>query len=1265
MFRPAILLVATSHVATAAWLKLPSDPSAPAPPARFGHAAAISDGSLVVSHGYKLDKGDSAMSTVSDWRDDTWILHAGSGGETWTRSLPCSGSKGAAAAIPEARFGHSLATLGRETYLFGGDDGGNAQSRTYVRSLRNDVWRLRRCRGAGDNVARNSWTQVAPPPDSTAPEPAPRALQACVTITLPTRGSALREAMLCYGGMMYSESPAQQHGDGVIAAAGRGPWQGGGSHAGHDHRAGSDGDADHSSSTSSRLVDSGELWLMTPSLAQPDVIEWTQLPVSASGGIAPSPHSPSSSSSRHRNGASSGDAVDPLEEARAGRAPIPRHGHSLEYHVRPVAVGSEGGQIAMEHSVLLFGGTALECGTRDNPAYGVLERHEYVLYDRPAGAGSAPAAAHSAPGGADDVIHSGLNSIFAEAPHGGPAVPPSEPVSCALGDTWRLVWHVPIKSPTGGSAAAAGGANAGFQRPVLNNSAAFVIPSGIRWQRLTFAPAAPSAVQPSLPLEFSDGADAAEAAGAVNDLRVAGAKGGKAAAANARLKQTLQSWLTLSQLGNLAAAAGVGAGGAAAAGMGSRHPSPRGHAGLSRSHSGLLLFGGALCAPGCTDVHDDTWIMRISPTAVLTPEAVNAATVPAGDLGISWRRQRPHPMVVTVNTDAAGGPLAAGGVIAGLDGDGLGYAGGRRSVTSQLPFTCAMLINAAASAAASGQSLITAAVAGEIPLDVSTPHKRYRHSLTSHAVDGGLAVDMPPLLFGGESFFPSAYFDDSWLWIEPSDLDVCASEGVVIDINEAPPSTAAGGMGDERTSRNGFGASGSGANIVNRNDDGYLSFSSKRGGSSNSNGRELSSSSSSSLFDRWLRPRSRSGYSSSHGNILTRQPTLATLVALACALALALIVGPLQCCLVCFRQPSRRRRSTFSYSSLFRGSSVGGSRHYGGDSRYDGGRYDNDSDYGSHSSSRTGGGHHSSSKLHHHHHQEQVGYFGSGTPSSGVMRRSSSPMTGDYDGHHHHSHGGVGYSSSASLYHHQHHPVYSTSGGGGSPSAPYQYTYRGGSSSSAVYPRASIHHPRYVVSPSHYPPGHHMVDTHTFQSGGGPGGYASGYSTSRTMLHSPHLPPMHSPLSPHHPSSSPLSPSGNSGPSGPLMFAVARDVGGNVGSGSSAHSSPFLRPLPLGLPQLQHSATQRGEAPPDARDLHRDHFQERERDREREGSASSATSVVGGGGPPLGTGRSYATTASATSAAVGGGLGGSPGRTGMTSSAGWRDDATSARIRQI
>lgn len=839
----AVLL---SHGVSGAWLKLPADARAASPPARFGHGAVYAAGALVISHGYKLDKptgaqgveGRNVAASVPDWRDDTWLLH---GDADWSRSSPCSGSMGAATGVPEARFGQSLTRIGRSVYLFGGDDGGHAMGRGYVRSLRNDVWRLARCRGAGDNMARNSWAQLGTPVD--APEPLPRSLHACVTVLMPTKGgAALREAALCYGGLAYDDSAEQDGGDSADGAGAHG-------HSGHGAAAASGGG----------LVDSGEIWLMTANSQRVDMVDWTRLSV----------------------GGTPADAVDHMAEARAGRAPLPRHGHAMTYHSRPVAVGS-GAQVAMEHAVVLYGGTALDCGSRGSPAYGTLERHEYVTYDRPGapahshkdtGAHGRRAAAATGPGsgGGDD---SGFSSLFGAPAHGPGRPGGDDPVSCALGDTWRLVWHVPVRTRDSDNHVVGGdsdGRSFGFQRPAVNNSAPLAVPSGLRWQKVTFAANGASGGEPA----GAGSPDAAANTANVVTTALGGSGGGSdpyhaphnGAAVeqfNSRFKNTLQSWLTLSQLGSLASVAGVGSGGA---GAGLRHPSPRGHAAMSHAHSGLLLFGGALCAPGCTDVFDDTWLLRMAPTAVLTPESVNAHAVAAKDLGYAWRRQRPHPILVTVNIDGAAAPLAAaaGGAYNGVESDGAGLAR-----AAPLPFTCGLIATAGAS------------IDGpELRLDVELPHKRYRHTLTSHSPDG-VSTDAPPVLFGGESFFPSAYFSDAWVWVEPEDLDACASEGVVVDmveITDAAELRAAAAGGDRGLLNGPGGPSGV-----------------RRGARGSGGG--------GSFLDRWLRPKGRNGSGSQ-----AKQPTItASFVAIVCALVFAFIAGPLQCCIACFKQPSRKRR---------------------------------------------------------------------------------------------------------------------------------------------------------------------------------------------------------------------------------------------------------------------------------------------------------------------------------------------------------------------
>lgn len=210
-----------------------------------------------------------------------------------------------------------------------------------------------------------------------------------------------------------------------------------------------------------------------------------------------------------------------------------------------------------------------------------------------------------------------------------------------------------------------------------------------------------------------------------------------------------------------------------------RHPSPRSNAALATMMSGssLLLHGGGDCRPGCT-VLGDTWILRIADAVALSQRGSAV----------------PHADILE--------PYATSGSLSSLDVCAEWEEYRVRPAT-------AFVARGTTTFARLAPSLFTdfrksSSGVHRIDLDQYPPPKRYRHTLTSASrawqesvketirrlsdasfaglsfyETSGRVLYSPPLLFGGESFDPAAYFNDLYAWV---DVEMLQSAGIVVHI---------------------------------------------------------------------------------------------------------------------------------------------------------------------------------------------------------------------------------------------------------------------------------------------------------------------------------------------------------------------------------------------------------------------------------------------------------------------------------------------------
>jgi hypothetical protein len=383
----------------------------------------------------------------------------------------------------------------------------------------------------------------------------------------------------------------------------------------------------------------------------------------------------------------------------------------------------------LEHSVYVFGGVASACNTASLAE--LLEDTEYTTVSR------RPTVRGNTKGEGEAAAASGGETESASS------------VSCQLGDTWRLVWLEDLALPSSLSHAEA-------------------LEAGAAWQHLSFIPGQHAPLSKPRPAVGS---------------------GTGAGVGLGLLRWWMSGWAALRGLG----------GGTGAADSG--HPSPRsmpalapvgqasssdfagaGVAGVAEAQ--LLLWGGALCTPGCV-CRDDGWLLRVAPVAVAEEEEACSAGRDSG-------------------SGSHTGELRAGAFCnpdADAYSEGIGWV-------RVAPQPRRLRLNAVEATQIFGLSPPSHVNREDVAVDVDTPPARYRHSLTpvvdavtrAAAARWALEVSLigdadngtitsadakalltdiahapfgygAAVLFGGESYAPSTYFDDTWLWLPVEDYE--------------------------------------------------------------------------------------------------------------------------------------------------------------------------------------------------------------------------------------------------------------------------------------------------------------------------------------------------------------------------------------------------------------------------------------------------------------------------------------------------------------
>jgi len=422
------------------------------------------------------------------------------------------------------------------------------------------------------------------------------------------------------------------------------------------------------------------------------------------------------------------------DSAIAGDGPAARDGHAMAYYPRAVAGpdgagGAAAGTGAMEHSVFVYGGTGSSCDPAALRAAGLVEGVDFTVYSRnvslpsknPAFRGTHPTDLHSASGSA--------------AGNGGPDEPEflwsNSPMhTCQFADTWRLTW-----TDRGIAPAADGDVRVSYHGelpPAADAASAVRWPVGLRWQRLSFHSTPPATSRANGMLSsFS-------AWLATRGVKLPGWLGGR------RADDT--------------------------------QPSPRSMPAMTVLHDGLLLFGGAVCLPGCT-CHGDTW--RLYVASLADPAAPVTATVDGRSVGMAWVPHAPAPTAVPLAVDLAAHvtllPAGPWNPHAPVHAD----LASLQRAESDDPAAWLTLPARASGALSTAVGPVDVSLGGE---GAPFPRGRYRHTLTSEyrylhthivlhsarqdarALAYGPTLPAIAILFGGESYQPSTYFRDTWLF---------------------------------------------------------------------------------------------------------------------------------------------------------------------------------------------------------------------------------------------------------------------------------------------------------------------------------------------------------------------------------------------------------------------------------------------------------------------------------------------------------------------
>lgn len=473
------------------------------------------------------------------------------------------------------------------------------------------------------------WLPAAVVSDS----PPPRSMHACVSVLLPSSdGSFVEDAALCHGGIIRATSAAAPE-----------PSLGGWSMGPPVENAAG-----------------GDVWVLRRAAAEGAnaTYSWTLW--------SPAP----------------GEAV-----------PVPRHGHSVAYVSRLVIESPASPTMRVEHSVFLFGGTALNCSM--DPAWlhaNSISPSETRAYKR--GAGS---------------------------------------YACELGDTWRLVWTsdpLPTLPPRGGRGPS-----------TLPAPANPPLPVGAHWERVEFG-------DPTVPVP-----------GTVTLLP------------RQPEVSSAQAWQ-----GEWLVARGGG---------GLRSPPPRTMAAAAAMRAGVVLSGGAICAPGC-QVFSDTFRLLVAPVAVSEVEEgslgapLRLGHVSAKAIGAAWS-------TVSVAPDR-GDRAAVASLPSWLRGASAAVAPPpprhRHSLTAirdNLVYYDEMLsilhdlIPLSPDTGSWVQALRDIFPVAAMPLlcndTAGAAPPRLRAESPARVISQTKASPTLLVMFGGENYAPggSTYRDDTWVWVDPTE----------------------------------------------------------------------------------------------------------------------------------------------------------------------------------------------------------------------------------------------------------------------------------------------------------------------------------------------------------------------------------------------------------------------------------------------------------------------------------------------------------------
>jgi len=725
----------------------------------------LDDLTAVTTHGYN-NRDPATRVAVPDWRDDTWVYDAawargGSGGGSSTGAAGSGGGVangrgggggrvgGGPANVggsllrrrgggeggggdasaggpwravqphggpPLARYGHAFVRLGDALYLFGGDDGGHTGTLSggYVwGAYNNDVWRLSVEGGvpaACDGAAACPhlawhWQQVTVPPAADA-TPSPRSLHSCVAVPM---------HMVAGAAVARTEVALCLGGlvSAAAAAAAAPPAANTSNPAAAQPK--STWDDPDGVAGGTVLQDTHEAWLFTVTSGATAVEptgRWVRWPAADLAPVA----SPAG-----------GDNASGSPPQQPPVAPHVRHGAGLAYFPRAVSQMPDGGDATLvEHGVYLVGGAATACDAALLGEQGLVEGTDVDVTRR-------------------RIVRTvrGEDGVAAEVA--------TERVACQFGDTWRLVWLERI-APDGASGCAGDGLRFGA------DGSAPVVPRHAVWQRLVFhdgnQPGVGGVTSYEAPSHSGYVGGGAVAGSSTSDV-----EGGPLAAPVVAPPALVPPPAAHAPPpgGVLSAASAWLADRLAAAGwQAGSMPSPRTLPALVAVRDGLLLHGGALCNPGC-QCYGDTWRLLVSPAAsaasVAAPGARGGAIL-ASSVAVAWAREAVDRKRLVLHVPR--GPIHA-------EQDG----------------ATALWLSSAVPTSRNTSSVRLAAGTEEPPPRYrAAMASNYRPLLTRAFLDAGCALDdatdsararTVALLFGGEAYMPSTYYDDTWLWVDATD----------------------------------------------------------------------------------------------------------------------------------------------------------------------------------------------------------------------------------------------------------------------------------------------------------------------------------------------------------------------------------------------------------------------------------------------------------------------------------------------------------------